>query len=121
MILNTMTRLVEPDITVVEVSGRMNLGFALSSLEASIKRLIEAGTRKLVIDLSSLDAIDSSGIGLLVSCSGEIEQVGGRMRIGGAHGSVAKALDVAHLDRITPIDSDTETACRQLAAEGAGV
>src|SRR5215472_11432341 len=89
MITETKLRRVEPDITVLEISGRLNLGNSLITVETSIQRLVEEGSRKLVIDVASLNAIDSSGIGLLVMCSGHIEQHGGRMRIAGAQGAVA--------------------------------
>jgi len=41
------TRVLESGTTVVEISGRLNLGNALSSTEASIKRLISEGSRKV--------------------------------------------------------------------------
>jgi len=121
MDIETNTSHVDPDIEVVAISGKMNISGALVLLENSIKGMIAAGARKLAIDLSSLDSIDSSGIGLLVCCTGEIEQVGGQMRIAGAHGPVARALNVAHLDRLTPIDPDLESACRHLSAGSAVV
>ena len=119
MITETKTRQVEPDITVIEIAGRLSLGNVLLSLEHSLKRLIEEGARKLVIDVSSLESIDSAGIGMLVSCSGEIEQAGGRMRIAGARGSIAKAFDMIHIDRLATVDADVEAACRQLGVDGA--
>jgi anti-anti-sigma factor len=119
MTLETKTRQIEPDITVLEVSGKMILGAELASLETAIHGLIEAGVRKLVIDLAAVEGMDSSGIGLLVSSSSEIEQAGGHLRLAGAHGSVGKALEVAHLNRITPMDQDIAAACRHLAADSA--
>jgi len=119
MITETKTRTVDPDITVLEISGRLSMGNALQSIETSIRRLISEGVGKLVVDLSSLNYIDSSGIGLLVSCSGHIEQKGGHLRIAGAQSTVARALGVAHVDRIAPVDADVESACRHLAADGA--
>jgi anti-sigma B factor antagonist len=115
MITETKTRHVEPDITVVEISGRLSLGNSLVSIETSIKRLIEEGSRKLVIDITSLNSIDSSGIGLLVSCSGQMEKSGGRLRISGAHGPIAKAFEMVHIDRIAALDADVDSACRNLA------
>jgi anti-sigma B factor antagonist len=119
MITETKTRLVEPDITVYEIAGRLNLGNSLQSVENSIRRLVDDGVRKLVIDLAGLNFIDSSGMGMLVMCSGYIEQKGGRLRIAGARGGVAKGLEISHIDRIAPLDADVEAACRHLAAGGA--
>ena len=121
MITETKIRRVEPDIMVLEISGRLNLGNSLIAVETSIRRLVEEGARKIVIDLANLNAIDSSGIGVLVTSSGHIEQNGGQMRIAGARGAVAKALEMVHLDRIAPLDADVETSCRHFAANSASV
>ena len=115
MITETKTRTIEPGITVVEIAGRLNLGNVLMSLETSVKRLIEEGARKMIFDLSALNSIDSSGIGMLVSCSGQMELSGGKLRIAGSQGAVAKAFEVVHMDRIAPLDADVESACNNLS------
>jgi len=107
-------RNVDPDVTVVELSGHLHLGNELMSIENAVKRAIDGGARKLVIDVARLDYIDSAGIGMLVACNGQIDKAGGRMRIVGAQGTVAKAFEVVHMDRITTLDSDVDSACRHL-------
>lgn len=116
MITESKTRRIEPDITVVEISGRLTLGNALASLEQSLKRQIEEGARKLIVDLAGLNHVDSAGIGMLVACGGLMEQKGGRLRVAGARGVVAKAFEVVHLDRFVVLDPDVETATREVAA-----
>ena len=105
---------VEPDVTVVELTGHLNLGNELMSLENAVKRLIEEGSRKLVIDVTRLDYIDSAGIGMLVGCNGQMDRAGGMLRVAGAQGTVAKAFEVVHLDRITSLDADIDAALRNL-------
>jgi anti-sigma B factor antagonist len=115
---NTLkTRVVDSGTTVVELSGRLNLGNALTYTEASIKQLIGEGGRKLVIDLSGLDFIDSAGIGMLISCNGAMDQAGGAFRIAGAHGIVAKSFEVVHMSRIVGLDDTVETALRNVPDE----
>jgi len=103
-------RQVEPDLTIVELTGHLNLGNELMTVEAAVKRLIQEGVRKLVIDVSALDYIDSAGIGMLVGCNGQMDRAGGKMRVAGAHGAVAKAFEVVHMDRIMALDPDIATA-----------
>ncbi len=105
-------RQVEPDLTVVELTGHLNLGNELMSVENAVKRVIEEGARKLVIDVAGLDYIDSAGIGMLVACNGQMDRAGGKMRVAGAQGPVAKAFGIVHMDRITSLDPDVESACR---------
>ena len=101
----------EPDITVFEISGRLNLGNLLQSAESAIRGLIDGGARKLVIDLTGLTAIDSSGIGTLISCAGQMDQLGGQMRLAGAQGSIAKTFEMVHMSRIIPLHADLASAC----------
>ena len=108
-------RQVEPGLTVVELTGHLNLGNELMTVEASVKSVIDDGARKLVIDVTRLDYIDSAGIGMLVACNGRIEKAGGKMRVSGAQGSVAKTFEVVHMDLITSLDPDLDSACRNLS------
>jgi anti-sigma B factor antagonist len=113
---NTLNiRVVEPAITVAEISGRLTLGNALTYAETSIKRLIGEGNRKIVIDITGLTSIDSAGVGMLISCGGEMEQTGGALRVAGAQGAVAKTFEIVHMSRIVALDADVETACRILS------
>ena len=116
MITETRSHRVEPDITVFEISGRLSLGNLLQSAESAIRALIDSGARKLIIDLTGLGSIDSSGIGTLVSCSGHIGQLGGQMRLAGAQGPVAKIFEMVHMDRIVPLDADLSSACANFRA-----
>ena len=109
-------RQVEPGLTVVELTGHLHVGNELMTVEASVKGVIDEGARKLVIDVAGLDYIDSAGIGMLVACNGRIEKAGGKMRVSGAQGSVAKTFEVVHMDRITSLDPDLDSACRKLSA-----
>lgn len=119
MITETKTRHIEPDITVLEIAGRLNLGNTLLSIENTIKRLIDEGSRRLIVDLAGLNAIDSSGIGMLVTCHAHMEQAGGEMRVAGAQGTVLKVFETVHLDRIVQMHPDVDSACRSFRAASA--
>ena len=114
MLTESKTRLIEPDITVIEISGRLNLGNLLLTMEASIRGAITEGARKMVIDVAALEYIDSAGIGMLVGCNGLMGRSGGRLRISGAQGAVAKSFGLVHMEKIAALDPDVETACRHL-------
>jgi anti-anti-sigma regulatory factor len=57
MITETKTRRVDPDITILEISGRLNLGNSLLSIESALRRLVEEGVRKLVVDIAGLQLV----------------------------------------------------------------
>ena len=121
MAFGAQTRNVEPGITVVEISGQLDLSNNLLAIESLIAKLMEEGVRKLVVDLTGITYIDSAGIGVLISFSRQMDGAGGRMRIAGAQGSVAKVLDTVHIERIVQIYPDVASACAGFpAGEAAG-
>jgi anti-anti-sigma factor len=111
---------VEPDITIYKLSGRLNIGSALQTAENKIRHFIADGIRKLVLDVTTLNYIDSSAIGLLISSNGQMEQAGGVIRIGGAQGAVAQTFRLIHMDRIMPLDDSVEAACASLRESNGG-
>lgn len=110
MITETKTRKLDANIIVYEISGRLNLGNSLLNIESGIKKLIDQGSRRLIVDLTDVNYIDSSGIGMLVACAGHMEQSNGRMRVVGASGTVLKAFSIVHMERITPLNDSIEEA-----------
>jgi anti-anti-sigma factor len=116
LITETRIHQVEPGITVLEISGRLNVGELLQSIESTVRGLIDGGVRKLVIDLTGLNSIGSSGIGMLVSLTWQMDRKGGHLRLAGAQASVAKALDMVHMQRIVPLHPDLTSACESLRA-----
>jgi anti-anti-sigma factor len=107
------------EIDIVDISGHLSLDHTLLSIERSILNLIEQGSRKLVVNLSGLVSIDSAGVGMLMGCSGQMEQKQGKLRIAGAQGGVARTFEVVHLGRVAALDADLDAACRALGESGA--
>jgi hypothetical protein len=58
MILDVQQRHVDPDVSVLEFSGRLQLGSDLGAAEHRIRKLVAAGRRNLVFDFSKLESID---------------------------------------------------------------
>jgi anti-sigma B factor antagonist len=114
MTTESRTREVAPDITVVELAGRLHTGASLRSIEFAIQKLLEAGRRKVVLDLSKVDFLDSSAVGMLIVSSAHMKKLGGRMRIAGARSRVADLFAIVHLDQVADLSPDVVTACNQL-------
>jgi anti-anti-sigma factor len=108
-------RTVEPGITVMELTGRLNVGKNLTATQTEIGDLIKNGARKLVLDFTSLDYIDSASIGMLIGCNDDMKEAGGQMRIAGAQGPTIRTLETIHMERIVPLDDDLDAALRALA------
>jgi anti-sigma B factor antagonist len=108
-------RTVEPGITIMELTGRLNVGKNLTSVETEILALIKGGARKLILDCSTLDYIDSASIGMLIGSHEDMQKAGGTIRIAGVQGPAARTLEIIQMDRMIPLDPDLDTALRALS------
>ncbi len=110
-----IVRNVEPGITIVSLSGRLNVGKNLSEAQTMIAELIRFGARKIILDLSAVDYIDSASLGMLTGCHTEMQEAGGQLRIAGAQGPVDRTLHVIHMEKIMPVDASVDIATKALS------
>jgi len=55
------------DVSVVILKGRIVLGEGSSALREVVKRLVEEGKKKIVLNMANVTYIDSAGLGTLVA------------------------------------------------------
>ena len=116
MMLATEVFQFEPDITGVSCAGRFTLGTRLSETEALFNSLIRHGARKLVLDLTHVEFVDSAGLGIIMRLFGEIEQRGGHFRVAGANDQVNRLFEITHTKAILAVDPDLVTSVKKLQA-----
>jgi anti-anti-sigma factor len=114
MMLETEVFRFEPDITGISCAGRFTLGNRLSEMEGLVNSLIKDGARKLVLDLTHVEFVDSAGLGVIMRASGEIEQLGGKLRISGSNAQVQRLFDITHTGAILALDADLVTSVKKL-------
>lgn len=114
MILATEVFTFDPDITGISCSGRFTLGTRLSETEAQIHHLLQEGVRKLVLDLTHVEVVDSAGLGIIMRIFGEMEQHGGQFRIAGACEQARRLFQITRTAAILSLDPDLETSVRKL-------
>ena len=83
---------------VVRPAGRLNVS-AARGLRDQLQTLVESGNTRLVVDLSGVDNIDSSGLGALIFGLKAARKRGGDLRVAAANGQVQAVLDLAKLDQ----------------------
>jgi anti-sigma B factor antagonist len=76
---------------------------------AALLSRLEEGAR-LVLDLSEVEFIDSSGLGRIIGALRSFRDRGGDMRICGAQPTVSILFDMVRLHEIVGIDADAEAA-----------
>src|SRR5947207_4609785 len=69
------------DVTDLDMSGKITLGEVIVALRTDIRRLLEEGKKRILLNLSGVGYIDSSGIGELVSSYTAITNAGGQLKL----------------------------------------
>lgn len=69
------------DVAVVDLRGRFVTGVGNAPLRTALDDLLADGWRKIVVNLSEVPAIDSSGIGELVEGKKVAEHFGGELKL----------------------------------------
>jgi anti-sigma B factor antagonist len=110
MILEVQKKQATPGIVVLELRGRLLMGNDSRQVEWSIAEVMKEGAKKVVMDLRELDAIDSTGVGILVMCNAKLQKAGGVMRIVSSDGIVESTLQMTHVDRIVKFFETVEAA-----------
>ena len=69
------------DVTVLDMSGKITIGEGSVALRTAIRRLLEEGKKRILLNLAGVGYIDSSGIGELVSSFTAINKDGGKLKL----------------------------------------
>jgi len=104
------------DVMVVDVSGRITLGEGSSNLRQSIRELLAAGHRKILLNLAEVSYIDSSGIGELVSGYTSVTNQGGQLKLVNLTKRVKDLLQITKLYTVFDIYDDEVHAIQSFGA-----
>lgn len=77
----TINRRENQGIVILDLSGRIVLGEECNALRNQVKSLLEQGQRKIVLNLSEANRVDSAGIGTLVEAVILTAKEGGRLKL----------------------------------------
>ena len=76
------------DVTILKLSGRLVLGGEMNDFRSTVKRLLDAGDKKIIVDLGEVSYIDSAGLGTLVSAFASVSNAGGDQLLSDSIGAV---------------------------------
>lgn len=98
----------------VSLNGELDQ-YAAADLKSKIDIEIQASQkRNLIIDLSKVSLMDSSGIGLIVGRYKIIHSLGGKLAICGANEYVDKMITLSGIKKIIPLYKNAEEAAKKL-------
>jgi anti-sigma B factor antagonist len=105
-------------ISIIRCTGVIVVGESLSKLEEELRRGVSE-TDRIVLDLSGVDRLDSTGMGLLVRWLSHIRNKGGDLRLCSPSQFVRKLLAATKLDTVFLVYTSDYNAIASFFVRGA--
>jgi anti-sigma B factor antagonist len=106
------------DLAVLAIGGELDYEVS-PQLRARLVRAIEAGRRRLVLDLSDVTFIDSTAIGVLAGAIARLDEAGGgSLAVVCTHEKVLQIFEITGLDSVITLHRSREEAVSMLTLAG---
>ncbi len=99
----------EGDVSVVSARGEVDV-FTAPDLDTELDGLIAAGSSRLVVDLSDVAFLDSTGLGVLVKALKHAREAGGWLHLVVTSDRIRKIFEITGLDASIPIFDTAQDA-----------
>src|SRR3954453_13838841 len=109
------------DVSVIDLSGRVTLGEGSGLVRSTIKDLVNAGQKNLLLNLKDVTYIDSAGLGEMVGSYATVTNMGGSIKLLHPQSKVHDLLQVTKLYTVfIAFDDEAEALHSFAAAAGVG-
>jgi anti-sigma B factor antagonist len=103
------------DVHVLDISGKITLGDATKIMRHTISDLLENGGTKIVLNLTDVNYIDSSGIGELVRTFTTVTNEGKQLKLLNLTKKVRELLVITKLLTVFQVYQDEQAAVASFA------
>ena len=94
---------------VLPLEGEIDLHVS-PNVTASLRMMIEKKPKQLIVDLSRVTYIDSSGLAALIQGMQNAEEYGGKFALAGLQETIRTIFEIARLDQVFQIFPDVDAA-----------
>lgn len=102
------------DVSVLSVRGEVDV-YSAPTLRDNLTELREAGAEAVVVDLTEVAFLDSTGLGALIGARTEAESSGGRLAIVCTNDRILKLFTITGLDSVFSIYPSIDEAVAGVA------
>jgi anti-sigma B factor antagonist len=101
-------------VAVLHVEGRLDAKTAIQLRERGAA--VAAEGRNLILNLSGVTFLGSTGLGALLALSEEFQEQAGEVRIAEPSAAAREVIELVSLDRVVQIDPDEASALKLMQA-----
>ena len=107
------------DVTILDLRGRSTIDGGESELLSSrMQELVARGARKVLLNLTNLSQVDSTGVSIIARTYVTLKGQGGELRLLCPNGRVREVFAVLHLLQIIPSFEDEMQALESFKPRG---
>jgi anti-sigma B factor antagonist len=103
------------DVTIVDISGKLTMGEGSGDLREKIWELVEAGSKRVLLNMACVSRIDSSGIGELAVGYTNVTSAGGKMKLLNLDNHLQEVLRITQLCEVFETYEDEDSAIRSFS------
>jgi len=92
----------------IKLSGEIDHHSARGVRDEIDRELYFHRAKTVLMDLSGIDFMDSSGLGLILGRYTKVKQLGGKLKLMNPSQNVMKILELAGTEKIIPVEFDKE-------------
>ncbi len=107
------------NVTVVDLDGRITLGESTGTLRNTLRSLLDAGDKRLLLNMHGVSYVDSAGLGELVSAYTTATNAGGVLKLVNVQDKLNSLMQVTKLFTIFPIFDNEKTAVESFGSAAA--
>ena len=103
---------------VIDVAGELDIATAPQLREVLLELVIGQGSQTVVLDLSALEFVDSTGLGLIVGLRRRLVATGGELVLWRPTNRVARVIEISGLSEFMRIETGALVSDVPLAVAG---
>ncbi|SRR5579871_4358197 len=108
------------NVLVLHLTGPITLGAGTREFRALIQETVEAGKTNILLNMSEVYYIDSSGLGELVAAYTTVTRKGGKLKLAKLTQRVQDVVQLTRVYRIFEVFGDEESAIHSFESPSAG-
>jgi anti-sigma B factor antagonist len=98
------------NVTVIKMEGSMLGGPEASELNNALHKLLDAKKKQIVVDLSGVSLMNSSGLGMLIGAATTMRNAGGNLKVAGAGEKVTQVFKITKVSHVIELHETVKSA-----------
>lgn len=117
----TINRREVAGVTVVDLDGKITIGGTNSELRKTLRGMVDEGVKQVVLNMTRVSTIDSSGLGEFVAGYSSLRRSGGSLRLANISQRISSIMTITKLYTVFDIFDSEDKAVASFNGRGANL